>query len=101
MVVLDEDVAALAYRTDDIVYHGLVRIRGTDVVNLVVCVIQGRTDEIGHACIDYTEILYCIALDIQYPADEAAALAYDGASQFEMQVLACAQLQSMAVCVEV
>ena len=62
-------------------------VAGADALDLVVCSVEGRTDEFGHAGIDDGELAVGALFDVEHTGDEAAALCHDGASQFEMDAL--------------
>ena len=65
---LGENIARLADRTNYIVC--LHRLIARDVLYLVICLIEGRADQIGHTCIYDGKLLGCALLDIKSLGDE-------------------------------
>ena len=79
---LAEDIARLADGADNVVGgHGLLT---TDVLNLMIGLIECGADEVGHACIDDGKLFSGALLDVEQAADERATLGNDSSSQFKV-----------------
>ena len=63
----------------------------------MVCLIQCRTNEVGHAGIYYGKLFVSALFYVQHFCYQASALSYNGASQFEVQSLFGMQLQMFAI----
>ena len=69
-----KDIGRFANRPYYIV--GFHRFFGGNVFYLVVCLVKGRADEVGHACIDNGELLVGALFYVYDACDEASALSY-------------------------
>jgi hypothetical protein len=49
-------------------------VRIGDVLDFMVCVVEGGTYEVAHACIDDSKLFGSSFLDIQHTCDERATL---------------------------
>ena len=72
-----------------------------DVLNLVVCLIEGRADEVCHAGIDYTELFYRTLLYIQSLCYQTSALTNHCSTKFEVQMLVAAQIEMLVIALEI
>ena len=96
---LGKDIARLADRTYHVVSF-LWLIAG-DVLYLVICLIECRTDEVCHTSINDGKLLDCALLHIENLGDEASHLTYYGTTQLEVQLLSLTQFQELGIGVEV
>lgn len=73
----------LTYWSYDIICRQ--RLVTGDIFYFVISLIECRPDEIGHSCINNSELLGCSLLYVQTPGNERAHLSDNGASELEMQ----------------
>ena len=88
---LHEHVARLADGAHHVV--GLLGLVARDVLDAVESVVERGTDEVGHSCIDDSELLGGSLLHVEHTGDERTALRHDGASELEVQLLTATKLQ--------
>ena len=62
--------------------------RGAQVLDVVPGLVQGRTDEVVHTCVEDGELLLLAHLHIKHAADQMAALGHQRTTRLEMDVLA-------------
>ena len=79
---LGEYIARLADRTYYVVC--LHRFIARNVLYLVICLIEGRADQVGHTCIYNGKLLGCALLDIESLGDERTHLTHYGTAQLEV-----------------
>ena len=79
---LGEYIARLADRTYYVVC--LCRFIARDVLYLMICLIEGRSDQVGHTCIYDGKLLGCALLDIKSLGDERTHLTHYGTAQLEV-----------------
>ena len=64
----------------------------------MVCLIQCRANQVGHACIHNGKLLECSALHIQHTGDERATLGYHRPAQLKVKGLPLAQFEMSGIC---
>ena len=96
---LGEEVGGFAYRADHVV--GQCLIPGGEVVDLVMGLVERRADQLGHAGIEDGEAGLAPLLDVEHPADQAAALPHQRPPQLEVHLLPGGELQIFGKCVEI
>ena len=96
---LDKYIARLADRAYNVV--GFLALVAAQVLNGMESLIEGRADEVCHACVYDGKLLVCGLFDIEYTCNQAATLPHDGPSQFEMELLVRSQIQMLAVGLEI
>ena len=67
----------------------------------MICLVQSRTDEVGHTCIEDGELLVGALLHISHLTDQATALSYHRTTQFEVKFLIRIKFQELVVSGEV
>ena len=96
---LVEDIGGLADGADYVV--NLLGQFAGEIAGFVVGIVEGWTDEVGHACIDDGKLLGGSLLDVIYTGDEGSALTYDGTAQLEVDGLSGTQAKVPGIGVEV
>ena len=82
--VFAKHIAALAYRTHDIIYCLCAAHGGCEVLDGVARAVHGRTNELGETGIDDEEVFGVAVFDVEGARDEGATLCHNRASQLKM-----------------
>lgn len=70
-IIMGKHVGGLAHGAYDIVgFNGLSVAMRCEVLYLMVSTIEGRSDQVGHACVEDDKLLVAVLLDKHYSADE-------------------------------